>query len=45
MLDVDLIVYCNSLFIYFVEGLEKILFINVFMVDNNVFFVDVVCLV
>ena len=43
--DVDPIAYRNSSPIYFAEGLEKTLLINAPMVDNNVFFVDVVRLV
>lgn len=43
--DVDPIAYERSSPIYFAEGLEKPLLINAPMVDNNVFFVDVVRLV
>ncbi|WP_100641223.1 S9 family peptidase [Alteromonas facilis] len=43
--DVDPIAYRRSSPIYFAEGLEKPLLINAPMVDNNVFFVDVVRLV
>lgn len=43
--DVDPIAYRESSPIYFAEGLEKPLLINAPMVDNNVFFVDVVRLV
>lgn len=43
--DVDPIAYRNSSPIYFAEGLEKTLLINAPMVDNTVFFVDVVRLV
>lgn len=43
--DVDPIAYRKSSPIYFAEGLEKTLLINAPMVDNNVFFVDVVRLV
>lgn len=45
MFDIDFIVFECSLLIYFVDGLEKLLFINVFMVDDNVFFYDIVWLV
>ncbi len=41
----DMIAYRRSSPIYFAEGLEKPLLINAPMVDNNVFFVDVVRLV
>lgn len=43
--DVDPIAYQRSSPIYFAEGLQKPLLINAPMVDNNVFFVDVVRLV
>ena len=43
--DVDPIAYRKSSPIYFAEGLQKPLLINAPMVDNNVFFVDVVRLV
>jgi len=43
--DVDPIAYERSSPIYFAEGLTKPLLINAPMVDNNVFFVDVVRLV
>ncbi|XOV77800.1 MAG: prolyl oligopeptidase family serine peptidase [Aestuariibacter sp.] len=43
--DVDPIAYERSSPIYFAEGLEKPLLINAPMVDDNVFFVDVVRLV
>lgn len=43
--DVDPIAYRRSSPIYFAEGLEKPLLINAPMVDDNVFFVDVVRLV
>lgn len=43
--DVDPIAYERSSPIYFAEGLNKPLLINAPMVDNNVFFVDVVRLV
>ena len=43
--DVDPIAYERSSPIYFAEGLEKPLLINAPMIDNNVFFVDVVRLV
>lgn len=43
--DIDPIAYQNSSPIYFAEGLQKPLLINAPMVDNNVFFVDVVRLV
>ncbi len=43
--DVDPIAYERSSPIYFAEGLSKPLLINAPMVDNNVFFVDVVRLV
>ncbi|WP_299074454.1 prolyl oligopeptidase family serine peptidase [uncultured Paraglaciecola sp.] len=43
--DVDPIAYEKSSPIYFAEGLQKPLLINAPMVDNNVFFVDVVRLV
>ena len=43
--DVDPIAYRRSSPIYFAEGLQKPLLINAPMVDNNVFFVDVVRLV
>ncbi len=43
--DIDPIAYRKSSPIYFAEGLEKTLLINAPMVDNNVFFVDVVRLV
>lgn len=43
--DVDPIAYERSSPIYFAEGLEKHLLINAPMVDDNVFFVDVVRLV
>lgn len=43
--DVDPIAYQRSSPIYFAEGLQKALLINAPMVDNNVFFVDVVRLV
>ena len=41
----DMIAYRRSSPIYFAEGLEKPLLINAPMIDNNVFFVDVVRLV
>lgn len=41
----DMIAYRRSSPIYFAEGLQKPLLINAPMVDNNVFFVDVVRLV
>ena len=43
--DIDPIAYERSSPIYFAEGLEKPLLINAPMIDNNVFFVDVVRLV
>lgn len=43
--DVDPIAYERSSPIYFAEGLSKPLLMNAPMVDNNVFFVDVVRLV
>lgn len=43
--DVDPIAYERSSPIYFAEGLQKPLLINAPMVDDNVFFVDVVRLV
>jgi len=43
--DVDPLAYERSSPIYFAEGLTKPLLINAPMVDNNVFFVDVVRLV
>ncbi|WP_034474135.1 S9 family peptidase [Aestuariibacter salexigens] len=43
--DVDPIAYERSSPIYFAEGLQKPLLINAPMIDNNVFFVDVVRLV
>lgn len=43
--DIDPIAYERSSPIYFAEGLTKPLLINAPMVDNNVFFVDVVRLV
>ncbi|WP_100657240.1 S9 family peptidase [Alteromonas flava] len=43
--DVDPIAYRRSSPIYFAEGLQKPLLINAPMVDDNVFFVDVVRLV
>ena len=43
--DVDPIAYERSSPIYFAEGLDKPLLINAPMVDDNVFFVDVVRLV
>lgn len=43
--DVDPIAYERSSPIYFAEGLNKPLLMNAPMVDNNVFFVDVVRLV
>ena len=43
--DVDPIAYRRSSPIYFAEGLQKPLLINAPMIDNNVFFVDVVRLV
>lgn len=43
--DVDPIAYERSSPIYFAEGLNKPLLINAPMIDNNVFFVDVVRLV
>lgn len=43
--DLDPIAYRRSSPIYFAEGLEKPLLINAPMVDDNVFFVDVVRLV
>ncbi len=43
--DIDPIAYQRSSPIYFAEGLTKPLLINAPMVDNNVFFVDVVRLV
>jgi dipeptidyl aminopeptidase/acylaminoacyl peptidase len=43
--DVDPIAYERSSPIYFAEGLNKPLLINAPMLDNNVFFVDVVRLV
>ncbi len=43
--DIDPIAYERSSPIYFAEGLNKPLLINAPMVDNNVFFVDVVRLV
>ncbi|MFC3095605.1 S9 family peptidase [Alteromonas sediminis] len=43
--DVDPIAYERSSPIYFAEGLEKPLLMNAPMVDDNVFFVDVVRLV
>lgn len=43
--EVDPIAYRRSSPIYFAEGLEKPLLINAPMVDDNVFFVDVVRLV
>jgi dipeptidyl aminopeptidase/acylaminoacyl peptidase len=43
--DVDPIAYARSSPIYFAEGLTKPLLMNAPMVDNNVFFVDVVRLV
>jgi len=43
--DIDPIAYERSSPIYFAEGLSKPLLINAPMVDNNVFFVDVVRLV
>jgi dipeptidyl aminopeptidase/acylaminoacyl peptidase len=45
MPDVDPIAYERSSPIYFAEGLNKPLLINAPMIDNNVFFVDVVRLV
>ena len=41
----DMIAYRRSSPIYFAEGLEKPLLINAPMIDNNVFFLDVVRLV
>lgn len=43
--DVDPIAYERSSPIYFAEGLQKTMLINAPMVDDNVFFVDVVRLV
>jgi dipeptidyl aminopeptidase/acylaminoacyl peptidase len=43
--DIDPIAYARSSPIYFAEGLQKPLLINAPMVDDNVFFVDVVRLV
>jgi dipeptidyl aminopeptidase/acylaminoacyl peptidase len=43
--DIDPIAYQRSSPIYFAEGLDKPLLINAPMIDNNVFFVDVVRLV
>lgn len=43
--DVDPIAYRRSSPIYFAEGLQKPLLINAPMIDDNVFFVDVVRLV
>lgn len=41
----DSIVYCKSFLIYYVEGLQDNLFILYGMIDDNVQFQDVVCLV